>query len=251
MPENVRNASYYFGKWMRGEDMPAVGEPNEPPYDAFAGDSHRGLAQAIVSGGMDPVRNPKPPSLSENLIGNQQPVAFDSTNMRLGGIASRDPRFLKTWLRGSDGVPMNPREMFNSGDLTMEEALKHPTYWDDAPRKNEYGALEDFSQDIAGELGMTPAQFQTSVYLGKPNLTGYASHPTMTFLDNVLARVLKTAKVRGITPAQALIEHMIGVRPLAGVVPLAFGTLNEASDSQSRHPVVGGPYRAQAPDDGQ
>ena len=73
------------------------------------------------------------------------------------GMASKDPRFLATSVEGSD---LNPRKAFAEGKLTMDEALKHPTYWESAPQKNEYGAYEAYQQQQAKKMGLTPAEYQ-------------------------------------------------------------------------------------------
>src|SRR6516225_606027 len=165
MPENIRNASFFYQKWIKGEEMPEVGDANEPPYGAFAQRAHQRLANDVALGGIDSIINPKPPSLGENLKGNQRPVAFDSNNMRLLGILSRNPEFLKTSVDIGDGVIKYPQQMFYDKTLPMDEAAKHPEYWDDAPRANEYAALEDFMQNISDEMGVTPAQARTSAYI--------------------------------------------------------------------------------------
>lgn len=94
------------------------------------------------------------------------------------GQASKDPRFR------ADSVPegdFNPRKAYAEWKLTIDEALKHPTYWDSAPNKNEYGAYEAYHQNLAKQMGMTPAELQGKMWVGGGKETGLGSD-TETFL---------------------------------------------------------------------
>jgi hypothetical protein len=51
-------------------------------------------------------------------------------------------------------------QLYESGNLTVDEALNHPVYWESAPNKNEYGAYEAYQQKLAKKMGMTPAELQ-------------------------------------------------------------------------------------------
>jgi len=125
--ENVRNASYYYGREMRGEGMPAVGERNPQPYGHMAQRLHQMNAERVAGPGWDPLKNPKPASFVENLVGNQRPATVDTHAFRLPSILAQDPRFLETAYQASKDAPkMNIQKMVNSGEMTMEDALKTP-----------------------------------------------------------------------------------------------------------------------------
>ena len=87
---NVRNASYYYQKWRKGEAMPEVGEKNPAPYGHLAQRLHQQNAAAVAGPGWDPLKNPKPASFAQNLQGNQRPATIDTHAFRLPAIQSRD-----------------------------------------------------------------------------------------------------------------------------------------------------------------
>ena len=166
VPDNVRTGSYYYHLDQTGQPIP---DKPAPGYGSLAQKLHRQNVISVQTGGMDPLQNPKPTSFVENLLGNETPVTIDTHNFRMLGMASKDPRFLATSVEGSD---LNPRQAFAQGKLTMDEALKHPTYWESAPNKNEYAAYEAYQQQQAKKMGMTPAEWQEKMWVGGGKDTG-------------------------------------------------------------------------------
>ena len=209
--ENVRNASYYYGRDIRGEGMPAVGDKNPQPYGHMAQRLHQMNAERVAGVGWDPLNNPKPASFVENLVGNQQPATIDTHAFRLPAILAQDPRFLETaYLASKDAPKLNIQKMVNSGEMTLEDALKTPAYWQAQPKANEYGAMERYYQSIGRELGLTPAQTQASAWVGGGKLTGLGSDESKPFLRFFDDRIMKTAQERNMDPKDVLREFITG-----------------------------------------
>jgi hypothetical protein len=84
---------------------------------------------------------------------------------------------------------------------------------DDAPKPTEYGHLERFQQEQARKLGMDPAQYQASLWLGGAKETGVKSG-TDPMLKHFERRVEHTAEQRGQTKEQVLKDFIHGRAPL-------------------------------------
>jgi hypothetical protein len=207
--ENARNASYYYMRDAQGQPMPAIGDKNPAPYGHMAQRLHQQNANAVVSDdGWDIFKNPKPASFVQNLIGNQLPVTVDSHATRLPVLASRDPRWLATSYKGDAGaVPIKPREMVASGELSMDDAVSRPAIWEAAPARAEYGPLETMYQDIARRKGLTGAQAQASAWVGGGDTTGLQSAAD-PFLKVFEQRVKITAEKTGLPP-DVVLKNMI------------------------------------------
>jgi hypothetical protein len=124
--------------------------------------------------------NPKAASFVENLRGNQTPVTIDRHNTRLWGVED---------LRGR---PL------------------------DAPPQTAYGFLERLQQEQAVKLGLTPAQYQASAWIGGANQTGVRSSLT-PWLDAFEARVALSAEKYGLTKEETLRRFISGELPLYSI----------------------------------
>ena len=123
----------------------------------IAHETHQGLLEELADGGhFSSVNRPKTSSFAENLKGNQEPLTIDTHNM---AALKGDPKFKKS------------------------------------PSKTQYKFLEDFEAGIAKDVGMTPAQFQASVWMGAD--TGVAD--ARPFMDVFRDVVKNTAKKTGST----------------------------------------------------
>jgi hypothetical protein len=198
VPENVRNASYYYRALLTGEATPQRELRQTPAYDpqymyGFQGTPRRadwiikegtqaeypyGMmpihvqnVENILKGGLPLLQNPKPPSFTQNLAGNWRPVTIDVHNMRLLGLGGREA----------------------------------PT--------TEYGFLERMQQQQAARLGMDPAQYQASLWIGGAKETGVKSG-TDPMLKHFERRVEHTAEQRGQTKEQVLKDFIHGRAPL-------------------------------------
>lgn len=218
VPENVRNASYYYTLARRGEPMPEVGTANPAPYGHLAQKLHQANAEAVAGEGWNPLQNPKPASFAQNLAGNLEPVTVDTHAFGLPAMLAEDPRFLARAILMEKGAPtINPTEMFKSGELTMPEALKRPAFWASKPQKTEYAAMENYYQDLARQSNLAPAQAQAAAWSAGGPITGLASEANKPFIGFVEDRVRKTAQERGISMAEALSQMIRGKAPLLGV----------------------------------
>jgi hypothetical protein len=234
VPENARNASYYYVLDAQGKPMPAIGDANPQPYGHLAQRLHQQNANTIADGGWDVFRNPKPPSFSQNLQGNLRPVTVDAHAFKAPAMLSEDPRFLQgSFKPGKDLPTINPSKMFASGKLSMEDALKEPTYWAARPNANEYMAMEDYYKRLSRAAGFPePGVAQAAGWSGGGEMTGLGSPAGDPFIRAVENRANITADARGISPAEALSQFMRGKKPLLGLGGATLGGL-AAQDNYS------------------
>lgn len=212
VPDNVRTGSYY--NYLSENSLPISDKPAKG-YGSVAQKLHAGNARGIADiGGWDVFKNPKPASFSTNLQGNQQNVTIDTHNMRLPGILSRDEDFLTTSIVPEKGAePIRPRELLAVRGVTMDDLAADPVMWDTKPRPNEYGYYEKWQQDQARDMGISPAQYQASMWLGGGDDTGLGS-AAEPFLQTFEARVLYTAERMGMDPEDVLNLAVRGDIPL-------------------------------------
>ena len=230
---NVRNASYYYGRAMRGEPMPAVGDVNPQPYGHMAQRLHQMNAERVAGAGWDPLNNPKPASFVENLVGNQQPATIDTHAFRLPAILAQDPRFLETAFQVSKDAPkQNIAAMVGSGEIPMSDAAGRAAWWQAQPKPNEYAAMENYYKSLGKDLGLTPAQTQASAWVGGGKTTGLASDESKPFLRFFEDRLNLTAEKRGETPKQTLKAFIRGKAPLLTAPPAAIGALAAQNNYQ-------------------
>ena len=211
VPTNIRNASYYYGKLMRGEPLPKVGDVNPKPYGHLAQRAHQKNVLGIAGTGWDPLVNPKPSSFVEDLVGNQLPVSVDTHAFRLPAILSRDPRFLeKAYKPSKEATPINYQDLFKSGERSMEDLVSDPVAWSAFPRDNEYGALEGLYKRLGLESGLTPAQAQASAWVGGHDITGLKSDETKPFLGFFQDKIYDTARKTNMDPQDVLNSFIQG-----------------------------------------
>lgn len=211
VPKNIQIASYYDNLARRGEEFSIPREGSG--FGSKAQNLHLQNANNYRSGSWDPLQNPKPISFSENLAGNWAPATVDTHAVRLPTMLARDPRWLAGSMSGKepDGTKwkMNPRALYASGDLSIDEALKRPGLWDSVPSKNEYGAFEKFYTDIGRKKGLTPAETQAAAWVGGRHITGMDSPPLpfLSIFDQVL---VDSAAKQGMSPGLLLDNFIRG-----------------------------------------
>jgi hypothetical protein len=241
---NIRNASYYYTR----DGVPTVKEDLRYPYGHVAQNLHLQNAATVQGPGWNVLQNPKPASFSQNLQGNLVPGTMDTHAFRNIGMRTRDPEFLETSISvpnktgkaaanlsedeqalltmaqrygevSEDGkkIVFRPQRLFQEGRLTMDEALRIPSFWASKPRDNEYGAAEALYGRLAQEFNLAPADAQAAAWAGAGQLTGLASPPTRTFPQLFNERVEYTARMRGEDPNETLRSMIRGQRPLLGI----------------------------------
>jgi hypothetical protein len=244
VPTNLREASYYYWREKAGLDPPVVGSsPPAPYHGGLANQGHQKAVNAILGGTWGEGDVAKTPSYGANLEGNLTPVAMDRHAIRAPGMMSEDPRWLATQVDLPDKTKFRPQDEFNAGNLTMEDALKRPTYWTDMPLKNEYAPLEDYYQGLAKDAGMAPGQAQASGWVGNAELTGVDTDPSKTFLDMYQDRIKNTAYRTGDAPKDVVRNFWQGKYPLlaAPAVAAAVTLPMMQQDGQEGAPATPGP----------
>jgi hypothetical protein len=195
VPVNIRNASYYYRLAQQGRSFPALSrvngrlalaEPLPPPYGHFAQTRHlKNALDVLRYESILPLQNPKPASMAQNLAGNQRPVTLDSNVAQTIGLVN------------------------NRG---------FPKY---APSPGDYGYLEDVIQREAEKMGMSPAQYQASLWVGGAQNTELRSS-TDPFVKAFEDRVEYTAGRRFPETETQVLRRMIrGERPLLGIGGIA------------------------------
>ena len=91
-----------------------------------------------------------------------------------------------------------------------------PTAWADTPAATEYAAYENMANRVASEYGMTPAQFQASLWMGAGDMTGLADESQGTLMELFRRSLDKRAGERGISRRQ-MAEDFIKNKAVLGV----------------------------------
>jgi hypothetical protein len=270
VPENIRNASYFYA--MHGRELP---EQLPYPYGGKAQDLHVSNIDKLIAGeqggsvgasfapefrGWDIYTNPKPVSFAEDLSGNLVPVAADTHATRNVAMRTGDPEWLATQIqekikqdkapsefqetygkikRTPEGmvVTYRPQQLLEQGRIDMQNALDIPPFWVGKPRKTEYGAMEGLYGDIGARLGLWPAQGQSAAWSGAAKLTGLGTPPELTFPEMFNNRVQYTAMMRGEDPQDTLRKLIRKQAPLlgwAGGTPLAAEAMRATGEEPAR-----------------
>jgi hypothetical protein len=226
-PANARNASYYYVKNDGSGNRIPLPEKGSG-YGHKMQQLHNKNSNELVGGvPLSTIENPKRTGFGENLKGNRIPIAVDKHNMRAIGMASRDPDWMLTRLTDEGGAPafwdeaaygpwnaqgFNPRAFYDQHRPDWEKLP--PTWFDDAPKANEYAALERYNQELAEAMGVAPAEGQSALWLGAGDVTGLGS-PPMSMARTFDELVQKRAKIRGETPEAVLDKFIRRIQPLA------------------------------------
>jgi len=170
---NTRRASLF--DVMDQQGLPFGGLENSDLPKGYGHLAHKtqdhSLRELQDRGSFAALNRPKTSSFAENLKGNQTPMTIDTHNM---AAVMGDPTFKKS------------------------------------PSNTQYKYLEEFQAEIADKLGMTPAQYQASVWMGAG--TGVAdARPVVEVFDDVIARTaLRDEK----TKKQVMDDFIAGKSPL-------------------------------------
>jgi hypothetical protein len=164
--------------------------------------------------------NKKLGTFYENLLGNLKPVTVDVNALRGPIIEQGDPRWLTSKLVEKDdkGKIINsykPREMFDTGEMTMREAQQRPGFWEAAPSGSEYAGFEELWQRGAKRHGVEPAEAQALGWYGSgvpkegDNITALKTKPE-NYVDNLERLIKRTAEQTGKSPSEVMNDMVTG-----------------------------------------
>ena len=170
------------------------------------------IGQGDIAGALPP--NKKLGTFYENLLGNLKPVTVDVNAVRGPIIERGDPRWLTSKLveKDEEGRIINsykPREMFESGEMTMREAKQRPGFWEAAPSGSEYAGFEDLWQRGAKRHGVEPAEAQALGWYGSADVTALKTKPE-NYVDNLERLIKRTAEQTGQSPTKIMNDLVTG-----------------------------------------
>jgi len=174
--------------------------------------------------------NKKLGTFYENLLGNLQPVTVDVNAVRGPIIERGDPRWLTSKLVEKDetGKVINsykPREMFDTGEMSMREAKQRPGFWEAAPSGSEYAGFEDLWQRGAKRHGVKPAEAQALGWYGSADVTALKTKPE-NYVDNLERLIKRTAEQTGKSPSEVMNDMVTG----KGFLRKEGGAVNQKAD---------------------
>lgn len=158
--------------------------------------------------------NKKLGTFYENLLGNLKPVTVDVNALRGPIIEQGDPRWLTSKLVEKDekGNIINsykPREMYDTGEMTMREAQQRPGFWEAAPSGSEYAGFEDLWQRGAKRHNIEPAEAQALGWYGSADVTALKTKPE-NYVDNLERLIKRTAEQTGQSPTKVMNDLVTG-----------------------------------------
>ena len=158
--------------------------------------------------------NKKLGTFYENLLGNLRPVTVDVNALRGPIIEQGDPRWLASKLVEKDdkGKVINsykPREMFDTGEMTMREAKQRPGFWEAAPKGSEYAGFEELWQRGAKRHNIEPAEAQALGWYGSADVTALKTKPE-NYVDNLERLIKRTAEQTGKSPTEVMNDMVTG-----------------------------------------
>jgi hypothetical protein len=118
-----------------------------------------------------PLSNPKPASMRQNLLGNWWTPTIDVRDLRAMGMTDKGGKAMQA---------VDPVSL--------------------------YGHIEDtFHRPLAADLGLDPAQMQSSTWIGVPSFFERADRSgTLSAIGTLEDSIRRTARALGLTPEQAL-----------------------------------------------
>ena len=220
--------------------------------------------------------NPKVKGFFNSLVGNKDNIAADMHFMRMLAMAEGGTDFLNKQaklnraqldeLRTTYGAAIDPYIKTRTvngkplSEVNLAQAAKDglikdssmfkstPSAWADTPEANEYGAYEDMARAVAQRYGMTPAQFQASLWMGAGDITNLADSSQGTFMDLFRRTLDKRAGQRGLTRREMFDDFVYNRAPLSvaaggGLMALSpeEAQAAEAQAAQATQPRRAGP----------
>jgi len=170
------------------------------------------ISQGKIGEALPP--NKKLGTFYENLLGNLRPVTVDVNALRGPIIEQGDPRWLASKLVEKDdkGKVINsykPREMFDTGEMSMREAKQRPGFWEAAPKGAEYAGFEELWQRGAKRHGVEPAEAQALGWYGSADVTALKTKPE-NYVDNLERLIKRTAEQTGKSATEVMNDMVTG-----------------------------------------
>jgi hypothetical protein len=241
VPQNIRFASLYraiapedrirVAQMVKDEGVTPLAaakelgvEPANIPDDFnFAADMHFMRMLAMSDGGGDFLSAQAKLSgenarIASEVIGPRRIKNYTSTRM-VNGKEMSEINLFKAWKDG------------HIKDTSPFQEI--PTAWSDTPKANEYAAYEDMANRVSAKYGMTPAQFQASLWMGAGDITGLADESQGTFMELFRRSLDKRAGERGLTRKEMLNDFIKNKAvlsvPVGGV---GFGALSGMDEDE-------------------
>lgn len=164
------------------------------------------IASGDIEGALPP--DAKLGTFYRNLQGNLKPVTVDVNAVRGPVISHGDPRWLTSKLveKDEEGNILNtykPREMLDTGEMTLREAKQRPGFWEAAPSGSEYAGFEKLWTDAAKRAGVSPAEAQAMGWYGSADVTALKTKPEL-YVENLERMIRRTAEETGQNPTTVL-----------------------------------------------
>ena len=192
--------------------------------------------------------NPKVKGFANDLLGSEQNIAADKHFMRMLAMSDGGADFLSNQAQisaenlaalrkiykkkldpyiqtrktgtGQMVTITNLQKAVEDGVIKDTKAFKSiPQAWLDMPKPTEYAALEEMAQRLAKRYGMTPAQFQASLWMGAGDITALADESQGTSMELFRRTLDKRAGERGLTRKEMAREFINNRAPLANIPP--------------------------------
>lgn len=205
--------------------------------------------------------NPKVKGFANDLLGSEKNIAADKHFMRMLAMSDGGADFLSNQAQISAGNLDDLRKIYGDaldpyiqtrktgtgqmvtitnlqkavedGVITDTAAFKKiPQAWLDMPKATEYAALEEMAQRLAKRYGMTPAQFQASLWMGAGDITALADESQGTSMELFRRTLDKRAKERGLTRKEMAREFINNRAPLAQLPPGLLDTMQVEDDNE-------------------
>lgn len=234
-------------------------------WDAGATD---GLTGAALSKQLK--ANPKVKGFANSLLGDTTNIAADKHFMRMLAMSDGGVDFLsdkaqlsqdniakvkdvygkkiepyiteRTTSTGQKITTLNLAKASKDGLIKDTDVFSTmPQAWLDTPKENEYAALEEMANRLAPKYGMTPAQFQASLWMGAGDITDLADESQGTAMELFRRTLDNRAEQRGLTREEMLKDFIVNRAPLA--VPIIGGgtvglLVNQEQDPQNNVGLV-------------
>jgi hypothetical protein len=235
--QNVLNSAFLQNRMARGLPVDAASvQASTGPGSGYGMiyDQHPALTEGLLEGTISLAQNPKPTVFGRNISGDRSAVTADVHNVRAVNMlfndlhpgelpassfdsAAKYQRYLDAYTPDADGVVrgMNDAELRK---ILVARPSGQGVRGQDV--STEYPIYNDITTNIAGRLGLTPADAQALMWFHYGHRTGLASE-AHTVPELLNQRMSITSQALGIPPEEVLRLYSRNMIPLAGVAPAA------------------------------